>query len=364
MQFIDCSYGEGGGQIIRTALAISTLTSKPFEADNIRIGREQPGLKAQHLHCIKALEKLCNAKAEHAALGSKKLIYVPGKIKGGTVEIDIGTAGSVSLLLQALLLPSFFAGKRTKLIITGGTDGKWAMPYEYLKYIFAPHLTKFVDKFDLKLLKRGYYPKGGGKIELTIKPKFRLSDFDSFEEFHDAMLLSKNKINLAARGKLLQIRGISHASKSLETSKVADRQAKIAQMALSKLNCPVNIDVQYCDTLSPGSGITLWATFSETDELDLNNPVILGSDILGERGKTSEAVGQEAAEQLIKEISSGAAVDSHLADNLIPFLALFSGSMHVSEITEHTKTNIWIAEQFLGKVVKVDEASSIISAFL
>ena len=354
MLYIDGSYGEGGGQIIRTALAISTLTKKPFEADHIRLGRKQPGLKAQHLHCIKALEKLCDAKTKHAELASKKLTYYPGKIKGGTIKVDIGTAGSVSLLLQAVLFPCFFADKKVKLEITGGTSGKWAMPYDYLKNVFAPQLNKFVEKIDIKLIKRGYYPKGGGKIEINTKPKFKISDYDSFEEFHDALLQSNNKIDLTEQGKLLQIKGISHASKFLEKSEVADRQAKMAKLTLSKLNCPVNIDVEYCDTLSPGSGITLWAIFSQTDEINFANPIILGSDALGEKGKKAENVGQEAAEKLIEEIKSGAAVDSHLADNLIPFLALFSGSIKVSKVTEHAKTNIWITEQFLGKWLNIE----------
>ena len=147
---IDGSYGEGGGQIIRTALALSTITGKGFEAINIRQGRKQPGLKAQHLHCIKALEELCGAKAEHSELGSSTLKYKPGKIKGKDIKIDIGTAGSISLLLQAVLLPCFFADKKVKLDIIGGTSGKWAMPFDYFNNVLVPF---FGDKINVKLYK-------------------------------------------------------------------------------------------------------------------------------------------------------------------------------------------------------------------
>ena len=135
---IDGSYGEGGGQIVRTALAFSALTGIAFEMDNIRKGRKKPGLKAQHIHCIKGLEKLCDAKVGYAELGSEKLRFIPGKIKGKTISLDIGTAGSISLLLQALLLPSIFADTKTRLRITGGTSGKWAMPFDFFNKSLFP----------------------------------------------------------------------------------------------------------------------------------------------------------------------------------------------------------------------------------
>jgi len=329
---IDGSHGEGGGQIIRTALALSTITQKPFEALNIRRGRKVSGLKAQHIHCIKALEQLCNAKAQHANLGSSKLIYEPGKIQGKTISIDIGTAGSVSLLLQSLLIPCFFSDKPTRLKITGGTSGKWAMPYDFFNNIFVPQIRKYCKKIDTKLIRRGYYPKGGGKIDIKIIP------------FEDKSGLSS--MNLVEQGSLVQIKGVSHASKFLEKAEVAERQAKSAKLLLNKFEVPIVIQTEYADTFCPGSGITLWAIFSkDMDEIDVKNPILLGADALGERGKPAEKVGKEAAEKLIKEIESKAPVDSHTADNLIPWLALFGGKIRVSEITNHTKTNIWICEE-------------------
>ena len=347
MIILDCSYGEAGGQIVRTALALSTITGKPFEAINIRKGRKVSGLKAQHTKCVKALEKLAGAKAEYAVIGSEILNYNPGKIRPQTLTIDIGTAGSISLLLQAILLPCFFSEGKTTLKITGGTSGKWAMPYDFFANVLVPQLRRYCKSIDVKLEKRGYYPKGGGKIALKIVP-LEEKNFPSLE--------------LTEQGKLIQIKGISHAAKLLEKAEVADRQAKAAKMLLNKFEVPINIDVEYCDTLSAGSGITLWAVFSKDgEETDSLHPIILGADSLGEKGKKSEDVGKEAAEQLIKEIESKAPVDSHTADNLIPFLAVGGGKIKVSKITNHTKTNIWTCEQFLEKKFEVDEEHNTIS---
>jgi len=344
---IDGSYGEGGGQIIRTALALSTITGKSFEAFNIRKGRKNSGLKAQHIHCIKALKELCNAKSKFAEIGSEKLVYEPGKIKGKTINIDIGTAGSVSLLLQSLLIPCFFSNNPVRIKITGGTSGKWAMPYDFFYNVFVPQIRKYCSKIETKLIRRGYYPKGGGKIDIKIIP---LKDKTNFPKF--------NSIN---QENLIQIKGISHASNFLEKAQVAERQARSAGLLLNKFEVPVNIQTEYADTLCPGSGIVLWAIFSkDPDEIDIYNPIQLGADALGERGKPAEEVGKEASNKLIEEIESKAPVDSHTADNLIPFLALFGGQIKVSQITNHTKTNIWICEQFLDKKFEIDKENRII----
>jgi len=348
---IDGNYEEGGGQIVRTALALSALTGKAFEVNDIRKGRKQPGLKAQHLHCIKALEKLCSAKAQGAELGSEYLKFEPGELKGGTVKVDIGTAGSIPLLLQSILIPSIFAKDTVRLKLIGGTDTKWAMPSDFISNVFIPHLKKFAD-IEYKLLKRGYYPKGGGNIEIKIKPKYNIQEIKDRDDL---------KLNLENQGKLMIIRGISSAAKFLETSEVAERQAKGARSILSKFNIPIKIDTQYSDTLSPGSCIVLYACFSETGEdLDPFNPIILGADSLGEKGKRAEQVGQDAATKLITEINSKAPVDQHLADNLIPLLAITGGKIRTSEITKHTLSNIYTTEKFLDRKI-VAEDSGLIS---
>jgi RNA 3'-terminal phosphate cyclase (GTP) len=368
---IDGSTLEGSGQLVRTALAFSTLTQKPFEVVNIRANRPNPGLKAQHLKCIEALQHLCNAKAGHAELSSTRLRYIPGKIKGKTISVDIGTAGSVSLLLQAVLLPSLFADSKVHLKITGGTAAKFAMPYEYFENVLLPYIQRFCKSIDSKQVTRGYFPKGAGTIDLIIKPKFNINDFTSFGEFRNFLNLSLPKFNLMEQGTLQRIAGISHASTMLNKQEVAERQAHAAKVSLLSSNVPVNIQSEYSNTLSPGSGITLWAQFSKQQdnihqEQELTNneePLILGADALGEQSKRSEAVGQEAADKLLKEIKSNAPIDSHLADSLVPLIALYPGNqIHVSEITMHTKTNIWITNKFLGDVLELDEKNKIIKS--
>ncbi|HLG24700.1 MAG TPA: RNA 3'-terminal phosphate cyclase [Candidatus Nanoarchaeia archaeon] len=359
---IDGSYLEGGGQIVRTALAISTIAKKPFEVYDIRKGRKEPGLKNQHLYCIKALKQLCSAVCEGDELGSTSIKYYPKKITSKNLHVDIETAGSITLLMQAVLIPSIFVSKPIKISLIGGTDVNWSMSFDYFSSVILPQVQRFA-KVEAKLLRRGYYPKGGGKIEIKINPKFKLNDFDSFEEFLGKLRESVRTFDLTEQHHLIQIKGVSHASIDLQKAEVSERQTKAAkQILMQKFEVPINITAEYQDTLSTGSGITLWAIFSKNkDDIDEINPIRIGSDCLGERGKKSEDVGQECARNLIREIESGAPVDRHLSDQLVPFLALIGGKIKTSGITDHCKTNIYAVEQFFGKVFEVDEGNNIIS---
>lgn len=345
---LDGTLGEGGGQIIRTALALSTLTQQAFHITGIRTGRSEPGLKMQHLHCIKALQKLTHAQAEGAALGSTELTFIPQPFKGKSLSIDIETAGSITLFFQAVLLPCCFADKQMKIDVIGGTDVAWAMPIDYFRDVLAPHLRRWVD-IDITTERRGYYPQGNGKVTVRIKPRIARSDFATFEEFWQALRKHGQHLQLTEQHHLLSIKGISHASKSLEETRVAERQAHAAQQLLAKYGCPVSIRTEYADTLSPGSGITLWAVFSkDKDDLDIANPIIIGADNLGEKGVPAEIVGQTCAKRLIDTISSSAAADSHLADNLIPWMALVPpSSLKTNVLTPHTTTNIEIVKKFI-----------------
>lgn len=328
---LDGSLGEGGGQIVRTALALSIITQKPFHVVNIRQGRDSPGLKMQHLNCIKALQKLSESKAEGALLGSTELKFIPAPLKGRSLAVDIETAGSITLFLQAVLLPCALSGKQMRMEIIGGTDVAWSMPIDYFREVLVPQLRRWAE-IDVKVEKRGYYPAGNGKVVIRVKPK---------EE--------KKPIELLEQHNLVHIKGISHAAKSLEQARVAERQANTAKQVLAKYNCPISVRAEYSETLSPGSGITLWAVFSKKkDDIDVKEPIILGADALGEKGLPAEQVGKSAAQKLIDAISSKAPVDSHLADNLIPWMALFPPSkIKVQAITPHTLTNIDVVEKFL-----------------
>lgn len=360
---IDGSYLEGGGQICRTALALSTITQKPFGIYGIRKGRKDPGLKSQHLYCVKSLKEMCNAVAEGDELGSLELKYYPGKLVAKNLGIDIETAGSITLLLQALLLPSMFVSKPITITVAGGTDTKWSMPFDYFSNVLLPQLQRFA-KVEARLLKRGYYPKGNGKAEIKINPRFKLNDFPDFGGFHSHLKQNINPYELIEQHHLIQIKGISHASKDLQHANVAERQAAAAQQILKqKYNVPIQMTHQYQDTLSTGSGITLWAIFSRNlDDIDETNPIRLGADSLGEHGKSSEIVGEEAANRLIRHIDSKAPVDMYLADQILPFMALAKGSIKVSEISSHCRTNVYAVHQFMGQVFRTDESNRTISA--
>jgi RNA 3'-phosphate cyclase len=351
---LDGSYLEGGGQIIRTALSISSLTKIPFEVENIRKGREKPGLKNQHLYAIRTLKEQCSAYIEGDELGSLDLSYTPKEICGGQINVDIRTAGSITLVLQAILMPLMFADRNSTITLNGGTDTKWSQPIDYFSEILIPHLRKYCKEISVKVMKRGYYPKGQGYVTVDIKPAYKIKDYHTFEAFRAEIAEKISAINLIEQGKLVQIKGVSHASQDLESKQVADRQAESATMLLRKYNVPINIRVEYNKTESTGSGITLWAIFSKDDEIDLKNPVILGADGLGEPGKPSEKVGEEAARRLIKEIDSGTPVDLHLADNLVPWL-IFGGRFKAEDISMHAKTNIWVVNNFFKDKIELKD---------
>ena len=345
---IDGSHGEGGGQILRTALAFSTLTQQSVKIENIRQNRPTSGLKPQHLSCVNAAQKLCNAEVAGAEIGSTTVEFHPKKIEGQTLSVNIGTAGSVTLLLQSLMLPSFFADKKVRIKLVGGTDVSMSQPVDYFKNVFMPHLKEFCEKIELELVNRGYYPKGNGKIELHVVPKFKLSEYSSFSEFLQDIKTKTNPINLLEQGNIISIHGMSHASNDLKKAEVAERQAKSARIVLGKYGVPIKIESEYCETFSVGSGIALWAKFS--------GGAIMGADSLGARGKRAETVGQEAAQNLAEEISSKAPIDHHLGDQLLPFMALTqNSSIKVTKITNHMKSNIYVIEKFLGKCFEIKE---------
>ena len=358
---LDGNHIEGGGQIVRTALALSTITGKPFKIHSIRKGRTASGLKNQHLYCIKALEKLCNAKTDGAVLGSENLTFIPGKFEAQKIEIDVETAGSITLLLQSLLLPSMFGSSKTTLTITGGTDVQWSQPFDYFAEILVPQMRKYAD-IDVKLLKRGYYPKGQGKVEISITPKYMLKDFKGVSEFLSYLKEQGNKIVLLEQRHLMQVKGVSHASSDLQAAKVAERQALAAESLVKRLGCPVSIRNEYSNTTSTGSGITLWAIFSKNkDDIDAHNPIRIGADALGEKGKKAEDVGKEAAERLLDEVGYKAPVDKYLCDNLLPFIALFGGSIKAAKISEHALTNMYVIEKFLDVKFEVDKEKGAIA---
>ena len=353
---IDGSYLEGGGQIVRTALALSVLTQKAFTVDNIRKNRPEPGLKNQHLHGIHTLQQLCGALVEGARLGSSEISFYPKQIvKGQEITVDVGTAGSVTLLLQSLLLPCIFSGKRFSVTIKGGTDVSWSPQYDYFANVVFPHFLRY-GVGSIALRKRGYYPKGQGEVVLDVKKKILFDDIISGA-------VSLKPFSLTEQGTLVKIAGVSHASPDLASARVAERQSQAAFVQLQKWKVPVEIISSYSQSASTGSGIALWAIFTgRSEDVDSIDPVRVGADVLGAQGKRAETVGEECALQLNATLISGAPADKYLADQLIPLLGIVGGEIRVHEITNHTLTNIYVTEQFLDVKFEVDKNLKFIKA--
>ncbi|MGC8608036.1 MAG: RNA 3'-terminal phosphate cyclase [Vulcanisaeta sp.] len=325
---IDGSVLEGGGQILRTALALSAITGKPVRIYNIRAKRSNPGLQQQHLTGVIAAARISNAQVTGAVKGSTELVFKPGKIGCGEFRFDIGTAGAVTLVIQTILPILVFAPCRSMVTITGGTDVPWSPPIDYVRFVMLPMLGLFGVKAEVRLVRRGHYPRGGGEVVLTVEPS------------------KLRPVEVVEFGELKEIRGISHAVRL--PAHVAHRQASSVREYLVKAGVKVPIDIavetyeQGRDPhLGPGSGIVLWAVSSKG--------LIKGADALGERGKPAEVVGEEAAKGLLENLRSGMALDEYMGDMVIPYMSLAGNSVvGVSKITLHALTNIYIVERILG----------------
>ena len=327
---IDGSYKEGGGQIIITASGLSALTGESFRIFNIRSGRENPGLEEHHFQAIKAIKKLCNAEVKGLELGSTELEFKPGKITKKQLSIDIRTAGSTALVLQALLIPAVKHSLRID-INGGATFNLWAPSIPYLQNILCFILGSFGYDVNIRIDRHGFYPKGGARVFAQTKEAKELL-----------------AVNLEKQGKLIGISGTSYASEQLKKGQVAERQKNSAIKLLSELECPIYIDVNYVNSICPGSGIFLKADFENC---------VLGYDVVGEKGKYSEKVGEETAKGLINEIESGATLDKFMTDQILPYMALtdHDSKVRVMEVTNHAQTNIWLIEKFLPVKFEVKE---------
>jgi|YelNatPaOPRAMG01_1025707.scaffolds.fasta_scaffold36117_3 RNA 3'-terminal phosphate cyclase (ATP) len=330
MVILDGSYGEGGGQILRTATALSVLLGIPCKIENIRKKRPNPGLRPQHVAGIKALLKLTQGEAEGVREGSESLVLFPGKLRGGSFEIDVGTAGSIGLVLQSIMIVATGVPSRLRLKIRGGTDVKWAPSILYLKEVLLNLLKRMGYQGEIELLRRGYYPRGGGEV------------------LFEARVSELKGINLEKRGEILTIRGVSHASKDLEPKRVAERQREAALSLLRSQGLEAHIKIRYEDTPSTGSGIDLFAICSNS---------VLGANALGEKGKRAEEVGKEAASGLLEELQGGSALDQHASDQILPYLALAKGPsvVSVSRLTGHLETNLWVIRNFIKREIRLEK---------
>jgi RNA 3'-terminal phosphate cyclase (ATP) len=335
---IDGSQKSGSGTILRLAVALAAATGKPLHIFSIRQNRPQQGLKPQHLEAVLTAAKLCNTEVKGVTLGSKELWFNPREVNGGNVEAEIGTAGSIPILLMAVLPICIFAKNTVRLhVAKGGTDVSHSPTINYLRKVFLPVLNQMEVEATISIHRYGYYPKGMGEATITVKPPHALWP-----------------IKLNNFGKLESIKGVSVCT-FLADRHVAERQAKAAKKYLSERGYAADIQVinDLSNPFQKGSSITLWA---ETD-----TGALIGADAIGELKKMSEDVGREAAEKLLAELSVKPTVDVHQADMLVPYMALAEDNsvFLTRKVTDHLTTNIWLAERMLKVRFKIQKVNSV-----
>jgi RNA 3'-phosphate cyclase len=322
---IDGSFMEGGGQILRTASALSVMSGLAVRIFNIRSRRPQPGLRTQHLRGLQAAAALCGARLEGAKLGSREIWFHPARQIDKEISITLDTAASVGLVLQSLLIASLKIKERLVLNIEGGaTFGKFAPPLQYIQLVLLPLLRRMGHHAEINILRHGFYPVGGARVKVMIEPCPGLLPIDMSE-----------------RGEVVTVEGVSVASSSLKKPRVAERQARTIESAMKKHGHDCAIKTVYVDSSCPGSGVLLVAKTAKG--------CIMGSDGLGERGKPAEVVGEEAADSMLKAIGSGATVDEHMCDQILPYMALSGGRSRIIApgLTNHARTNMWVIQRFV-----------------
>lgn len=329
MVHIDGSEGEGGGQLLRTSLSLSMIAGTPFQIVNLRAGRKKPGLRPQHLACVKAAAKVCSAKVDGAKLGSRAVTFVPGPVRPGTHAFEIGTAGSAPLLLHTLALPLALAGRRSILTLGGGTHVPFAPTYHFLQHQWAVLLRRMGIDVELTLTRAGYYPAGGGEIRARIQPATRITPFV-----------------LGPRGSLERLEGISSVG-NLDRS-IATRQRDRALQCLQDAGLAAGIEVVDLPSRGKGTMLLLLAAFEGGGRACYA--------ALGALGKRAERVADEATDALLDFLDTRAAVDSHTADQLLLPLALADGPSEftVPRVTSHLTTNARVIERFLPCRVTID----------
>ena len=318
------SLGEGGGQMLRSALSLSCLTGKGFRIHNIRKARVKPGLMPQHLVAVQAAARIASAQVEGDRLGSTELSFAPAGVGAGSYRFDIGTAGSTSLVLQTVMPPLLACGAASLLTLTGGTHVPFSPSWHYLAEVFAPTLARLGAKVELTLEAGGFYPKGGGKVLCRVEPAQELL-----------------ALNAERRGKLLRISGCS-AVGNLPRA-IAERQACSAvahlQSELGK-ELPMEIEIRELAVSGQGTFIFLKGEYEQA---------VSGFTALGARGKPAASVGEDAACQFLDHHGRGQPIDPHLADQLVLYLARSRGPslFATSRISSHLQTNLQVAGYFL-----------------
>lgn len=324
---IDGSRKSGSGTILRLSIALAAVVGEPLHLVNVRSGRSTPGLRPQHLEAVLTAAKMCGGRVDGAQLGSREIWFEPGNVQGGVYTAEIGTAGSIPMVIMTILpMCSMLRKPLTIRISKGGTDVPHSPTINYLRHVLLPTLGRMGLTALVDVHRYGYYPKGLGDVTLTVAPNTTWSP-----------------LRLDERGQVVRIDGLSVCT-FLEDRRVAERQATKAQELLRARGYHTEITSTYdfSNPLQKGSSLVLWATTS--------TGTIIGSDAIGEIRKTSETVGREAVRSLIHELDITATVDIHLADMLVPYLAQADGDSlyYVRHFSSHLDSNLWLAKTILG----------------
>ena len=316
---IDGADGEGGGQILRTALALSLVTGKPFRIVNIRAGRKKPGLLRQHLTAVQAAEQVGDAVSDGAELGSCELVFRPEKIRAGEYRFAIGTAGSTTLVLQTVLPALMLADAPSLVTLEGGTHNPFAPPFDFLARTFLPQLARFGPVIEARLLRPGFFPAGGGKMEIAVTPAAKL-----------------RPVELFARGADAGRRVVAHLA-SLPAN-IAERAFDQVEKRMCWPRSSYEI-VEHSPDCGPGFVLTAEVASEHITETFTG---------FGERGVRAEQVADSLIDQVRHYLASTAPVGEYLADQLLIPLALAgSGGFRAVGLSRHARTNIEVIQKFL-----------------
>ena len=317
---VDGSQGEGGGQILRTAMAFSVILGIPVRVSNVRAGRPEPGLKRQHLSALRVFAEVFGGELSGGKEGSTEISFAPGTQKLQALSLDMGTAASITLVLQAVVPAAALTRQGLNLELVGGTDVPWSPTFDYFQNVARPAYGDIGIVFSMESQRRGYYPRGGGKVSIRV---------DSSNGMVPRIMAAP-----LSGG----VRAVSRCARL--PRHVAERQLRAAKGVLKEAEMTlVGGEVIEEEADSPGSTILIWTAGPGT---------FLGSDSLGSRGKPAEAVGVEAARKFVGDARTGASLDTNLADMIVPLLSLAPGpsTVTVPRVSSHLRTGLGLARQF------------------
>jgi RNA 3'-terminal phosphate cyclase (ATP) len=326
---IDGSFGEGGGQIIRSACALSLITGKPFRIYNVRARRDRPGLQRQHLTAVNAAAEIGRAKVDGAGVGSREFTFVPGKVAPGEYLFRIGTAGSTTLVFQALLPPLMLDAEPSRLTLEGGTHNVHAPPFEFLQKTFLPLINRMGARVSVELERYGFYPPGGGRFHVLIEPCTEWRRLDLLERGHLRGQRARALVVNLPQG-------------------IAERELDLIGMEMGWSKEQLQLETS-TNTYSPGNVVAIEIESEQLTE------VITG---IGERGVRAETVAARAVKEARQYLASGAPVGEHLADQLLIPLALAGGGSYMTGPPSlHTTTNIEVIKKFLNADITASPVS-------